>query len=298
MRIRRHCVGLAAALLVVAASRGQAIRYEIVPEDETILFDDAEAIVMEEYVKRAHESIEKDKRRTAAAQLRRVAFRAGRAADLASGEARDALLAAKSEAQRLAYAAETRSDSAKRRIGEFAKRMENFISGEWVLLEAKHWLARGDYDRAKTFLTVANQQLTRRAKRTGKDEGKPFEEAGKSIGDFLKELDSLDAAQAATDIADLIKTARELKPAPPKKKVKKPTYTYRPYDSTTTYDSTTKYDSTRPGYNEYESGYENEESFGSDYDETGMNNYNNSDSESSGTQKSSRNASPDDEEYP
>lgn len=192
-----------------------AIRYEVVPDEGTIIWDDSRAIVMGEYAKRARESMAAKKPLTAAAQLRRVADLARSAADSASGQARRSLLGVWKQALRLAYAAETRSDSALRRIREFASRLDNFIGGEWALLEAKHAVRRGDRNTAAVFLKMAAQQLERRAGRLGKVRGVPFELAAGEVRDLLSELDQTNSAVAESKLAELIKTARDLEPAKP-----------------------------------------------------------------------------------
>lgn len=283
-----------AALII--GSNAEATRYEVVPEDETIIVDDADAVLMQEYVKRARESMSNEKRRTAAVWLRRVAALANGAADTASGDARTALVAIAKEAQRLAYAAETRSDSAERRIGEFADRTENFTDGEWGLLEAKNCLARGDEKTAAVFLKLTGQQLARRAHRYGKDRGKPFEKATSEVESLLERLDLLEALEATQEVDDLIKIARELEPAAAKAKKAATTSSYRTpsydYGAGTTYsygsteEAEDSSDDTYSGYDdtgEMGTGYK-----GSTYDSSG---YGASDTSTTDTKKSSKDTS-------
>jgi hypothetical protein len=201
---------VAMGLLLLPAVGPQALRYEIIAEEDTILCDDTDAIVMDEYLRRVRDSLVKEKPRTAAAELRRVAVLAGRAADSSSGEARDVLKVIQSQALKLAYAAETNSESAARQIREFALRTENFIEGEWTILEAKRALARGDIEATRVLLAVAAQQMERRAQRTAKDRGSKFEDVAREIRGFLKEQDALKSAGAGQRIADLATAAHDL----------------------------------------------------------------------------------------
>jgi len=208
----------AALVLLAAAGSPPTFRYEVVPEENTILWDDTEAVLMAEYMRRARETLAAQKPRTAAAYLRRVALLARRAAGRSSADAADALVSIGAQASRLAYDVETLSDSASRRLKEFASRLDNFLGGEWALLEAGHRLALGDTKRAGVFLTIAVQQMERRARRTGKVRGEPFEKAAERIEAFLESFESLEAESAEQHLAALVETARKLAPAPPKRK--------------------------------------------------------------------------------
>jgi len=214
-----------AALLLLATSSFAAGRYEVVAEENTILCDDSDAILMGEYVRRARDSMTKTKPRTAAAQLRRVAALAGRAADATSGEARDVLKSIQNQALKLAYAAETNSESAGRQVRDFAARTENFLEGEWSLLESKQALTRGDLDTAKILLTLSAQQIERRAVRAPKGRATRFEYLARDFEDLLKDKDALKSATAMTRLNDLIKAVHAL--ASPEVK---PTKTETPYD--------------------------------------------------------------------
>jgi hypothetical protein len=201
---------VATAIVFLLGARSQAIRFEIVPDEKTVLCDDSEAIVMAEYARRARDSMAKEKPRTAAAELRRVAAMAGRGAESSSGEARDALRAIQNQALKLAYDAETRPDAAARPIRDFTVRTENFLEGERSLLEAKDALTRGDVAATSALLTVAAQQLDRRAQRGGKERGAQFADIAGEIRGLVEETGALGSARAPDRIADLVKTVREI----------------------------------------------------------------------------------------
>ena len=203
---------VATGLFLLPVAGPQALRYEIIPEENTIVSDDSDAIVMAEYLRRVRDSLANEKPRTAAAELRRVAALAGRAADSSSGESRDALKAIQTQALKLAYAAETNSESAARQIRDLAARTENFIEGEWVILEAKQAFTRGDMEAARILLTLAAQQMERRAQRSPKDRGSKVEDVARTIRDFLEEQDALKSGTAGRRIGEFAKAVRGLVP--------------------------------------------------------------------------------------
>jgi len=211
--VQRITIAVAAFVLAFSA-RSQAAHFEIVPEEKTVLADDSDGIVMAEYARRARDSMTKEKPRTAAVELRRVAALAGRVADSSSGETRDALRAIQSQALKLAYGAETRPDAALRPIREFAVRTENFLEGERAVLEAKDALSRDDMEGVRAWLAVAAQQMERRAQRTGRDRGSQFEDIARDIRDLLEAPDALGSASAGASISGLVKTIRELATPP------------------------------------------------------------------------------------
>jgi hypothetical protein len=216
MKVSLRWILLAAAMLLLPAAAPLALRYEAIPEENTVICDDTDAIVITEYLRRVRESLGKDKPRTIAAELRRVAALTGRAADSSSGEARDVLKTIQSQALKLAYAAETNAESAARQIREFAARTENFLEGEWVLLEARQALTRGDVETARILLTVAAQQMERRTQRAPKERGAKFEDIARELRGFLEEQDALKSGEASRRIADFAKSVRDLAAAEPK----------------------------------------------------------------------------------
>jgi hypothetical protein len=235
-------------LLLILAAATPMNRYETVEDEETVLVPDADTILVREYLRRARESIEDEKPLTAAAQLRRAATSSGRAADSARGEARRALEAIRSQALKLAYAAETRSDSAERRIGEFSVRTDNLLQGELMALEAKEALARGDRKAARMCLKVAAQQIDRRALRAD-EYSWDLTDAARDVRRLLDGLETTDLQRAQEQVADLVKTARDLEEKYEKKAKKTPptftsTYTYSPYGT----ESPSPYDTSTQGY--------------------------------------------------
>jgi len=222
---------VAAGSLLMPAISPQAVRYESIPEENTILCDDSDAIVMQEYLRRVRDSLTKQKPRTAAAELRRVGSLAGRAADSTAGETRDVLKTIQSQALKLAYALESGSDSAVRQTREFAMRTENFLEGEWTMLEAKQALVRGDTETAKVLLTVAAQQMERRAQRAPKGRGTKFEGLASDIRYLLKERDALKSSDAGRRIADLIKATHDLASTEPARGKSTTTETFPAYSA-------------------------------------------------------------------